>query len=37
VDIGILDVLLHTKYYPLIQQNNWDVLKELCETIESRF
>jgi thymidylate kinase len=37
VDIGILDVLLHTKYYPLIQQNNWNVLQEFCETIESRF
>lgn len=37
VDIGLLDVLLHTKYYPLIQQNNWDVLQEFCETIEIRF
>jgi hypothetical protein len=37
VNIGILDVLLHTKYYPLIQQNNWGVLKEFCETIQSRF
>lgn len=29
-DLGIIDILLHTKYYPASINKNWDILEELC-------